>query len=100
MVDVPESIADVQRRYVPPPVYLVDRFDRIAEAQGWQRRHAIDACQLLGLDRSFKYSQGSMATLAALAAACRSPAVARTNPAGLADSGCPPLLGHQPHFAA
>ena len=74
MVDVPESIADVQRRYVPSPVYLVDRFDRIPEAQGWQRRHAIDAC--------------------------RSPAVARTNPAGLADSGCPPLLGHQPHFAA
>ena len=37
----------------------------------------IDACQLLGLDRSFKYSQGSMENLAALANACRSPAVAR-----------------------
>ncbi len=72
------DMPDVHRRYVPSPVYLVDRFDRIAEAQGWQRRHAIDACQLLGLDRSFKYSQGSMATLAALAAACRSPAVARS----------------------
>ena len=72
------DMPDVHRRYVPSPVYLVDRFDRIPEAQGWQRRHAIDACQLLGLDRSFKYSQGSMATLAALAAACRSPAVARS----------------------
>jgi serine/threonine-protein kinase HipA len=30
------------------------------------------------LDRSFKYSQGSMENLAALAKACRSPAVART----------------------
>ena len=40
----------------------------------------IDACQLLGLDRSFKYSQGSMDNLAALAKACRSPAVARTRP--------------------
>lgn len=73
-LDVPE----VHRRYVPSPVYLVDRFDRVRDAQGWQRRHVIDACQLLGLDRSFKYSQGSVETLAALAAACRSPAVART----------------------
>lgn len=69
---------DVHRRYVPSPVYLIDRFDRVPNAQGWQRQHAIDACQLLGLDRSFKYSQGSMENLAALANACRSPAVARS----------------------
>lgn len=69
---------DVHRRYVPSPVYLINRFDRIPDAQGWQRRHVIDACQLLGLDRSFKYSQGSMESLAALANACRSPAVARS----------------------
>lgn len=73
-LDVPE----VHRRYVPSPVYLIDRFDRVAGAQGWQRRHAIDACQLLGLDRSFKYTQGGMDSLAALANACRSPAVARS----------------------
>ena len=73
-LDVPE----VHRRYVPSPVYLIARFDRIAGEQGWQRRHAIDACQLLGLDRSFKYTQGSMDSLAALANACRSPAVARS----------------------
>lgn len=72
-LDVPE----VHRRYVPSPVYLIDRFDRVRDGQGWQRRHLIDACQLLGLDRSFKYSQGSMESLAALANACRSPAVAR-----------------------
>ena len=72
-LDVPE----VHRRYVPSPVYVIDRFDRVQDAQGWQRRHVIDACQLLGLDRRFKYSQGSMETLAALANACRSPAVAR-----------------------
>lgn len=71
------DVPDVHRRYVPSPVYLIDRFDRIPDAQGWQRRHVIDACQLLGLDRSFKYSQGSMESLAALAKACRSPAVAR-----------------------
>lgn len=71
------DVPGVHRRYVPSPVYLIDRFDRISDDQGWQRRHVIDACQLLGLDRSFKYSQGSMENLAALANACRSPAVAR-----------------------
>jgi serine/threonine-protein kinase HipA len=72
------DVPDVHRRYTPSPVYLVDRFDRIRNSQGWQRRHVIDACQLLGLDRRFKYSQGSMENLAALANACRSPAVARS----------------------
>jgi serine/threonine-protein kinase HipA len=72
------DVPDVHRRYVPSPVYLIDRFDRNADAQGWQRQHAIDACQLLGLDHSFKYSEGSMENLAALANACRSPAVARS----------------------
>jgi len=72
------DVPDVHRRYVPAPVYIIDRFDRYRSTQGWQRRHVIDACQLLGLDRSFKYAQGSMATLAALANGCRSPAVART----------------------
>lgn len=71
------DVPGVHRRYVPSPVYLVDRFDRVTDAQGWQRRHVIDACQLLGLDRGFKYSQGSMESLAALANACRGPAVAR-----------------------
>jgi len=72
------DVPDVHRRYVPSPVYLVDRFDRLAQGQSWQRLHVIDACQLLGLDRSFKYSQGSMESLTALASACRSPAVARS----------------------
>lgn len=72
------DVPNVYRRYVPSPVYLIDRFDRVKDGQGWQRRHVIDACQLLGLDRSFKYSQGSMENLSALADACRSPAVART----------------------
>lgn len=71
------DVPDVHRRYVPSPVYVVDRFDRVHGDQGWQRRHVIDACQLLGLDRSFKYSEGSVENLSALARACRSPAVAR-----------------------
>lgn len=75
-LDVPE----VHRRYVPSPVYLIDRFDRFfLQSQGWQRQHVIDACQLLGLDKSFKYTQGSVERLGEIAAACRSPAVARTS---------------------
>lgn len=38
------DVPNVHRRYVPSPVYLIDRFDRTANAQGWQRRHVIDAC--------------------------------------------------------
>lgn len=68
----------VERRYVPEPVYLVERFDRVRIADQWTRRHAIDACQLLGIDRTFKYQQCSMESLASLANACRSPAVTRT----------------------
>ncbi|HAZ60475.1 MAG TPA: type II toxin-antitoxin system HipA family toxin [Gammaproteobacteria bacterium] len=72
------DVPGVWRRYVPSPVYLVDRFDRFADSQGWRRRHVIDACQSLGLDHRFKYSQGSMESLARLPTACRSRAVARS----------------------
>ncbi|MBT9291830.1 HipA domain-containing protein [Prosthecodimorpha staleyi] len=72
------EVPDVERRYVPEPVYLIRRFDRQQTAAEWRRLHAIDACQLLNLDRSFKYARGSVETLAALAELCRSPALART----------------------
>lgn len=71
------SVPNVKRLYVPSPVYVIERFDRVQADVGWERTHVIDACQLLGLDRSFKYSQGSVEVLAQLANACRSPAVAR-----------------------
>ncbi|AQV94333.1 toxin HipA [Cupriavidus necator] len=72
------DVPPVHRRYVPSPVYLIDRFDRHLTPQGqWQRLHAIDACQLLNLPRTFKYDQGSVARLAELATLCRAPAVAR-----------------------
>ena len=62
------EVPAVHRRYVPEPVFLIERFDRVREdsPEGaiWRRRHAIDACQLLGMDRSFKYAQGSIERLA------------------------------------
>ncbi len=71
-------VPDVFRRYVPEPVYLVARFDRTYSGQAWQRLHVIDACQLLGLDRSFKYAKGSISTLLQLSQACRGSAGVKT----------------------
>lgn len=72
------AVPQVERRYVPQPVYLIERFDRQPGAEGWRRLHSIDACQLLGLSAAYKYLEGSVARLDQLAAACRSTAVART----------------------
>ena len=67
----------VWRRYVPAPVYLIERFDRVASGAECLRSHCIDACQLLDLDRSFKYAEGTVERLADLAALCRNKPQAR-----------------------
>ncbi|MNN37797.1 Serine/threonine-protein kinase HipA [compost metagenome] len=71
------SVPTVNRRYVPQPVYLIERFDRRHSADGWERLHCIDACQLLGLDRTYKYVEGSIERLAEIATHCLPPAKAR-----------------------
>lgn len=63
--------ANVQRRYVPDPVFLVERFDRQATGRHVVRRHAIDACQLLNLDAGSKYTAGSIKALAQIVQHCR-----------------------------
>lgn len=70
-------VPEVALRRVPEPVFLVRRFDRIGHGAAVQRRHAIDACQLLGLAPAFKYSQASAANLARVAEACRQTATTR-----------------------
>lgn len=68
----------VYRRYVPEPVYLVERFDRYTDATGQtQRRHIIDACQLLNKSRGFKNHSATLATLADCIQLCRNRASAR-----------------------
>lgn len=67
----------VHRLYVPQPVYLIERFDRMEREHRWSRLHCIDACQLDGLSREFKYSAGSIERIAALANRCRPAALAR-----------------------
>lgn len=71
-------VPTVWRRYVPEPTYLIQRFDREHAQHGWARLHSIDACQLLGLDRTYKYSAGSVEQLSRLAEACQAPALARS----------------------
>jgi serine/threonine-protein kinase HipA len=69
----------VWRMYVPQPVYIVERFDRIesrASADS-QRQHVIDTCQLLNKARTFKYTAATLPTLTQAATLCRSKAAAR-----------------------
>ncbi|MGK5025483.1 HipA domain-containing protein [Janthinobacterium sp. RB2R34] len=64
---------NVHMRYVPQPVYIVNRFDRVvaqlgSEANGLpqidvKRLHIIDACQLLNRSRVFKYNGASLEAL-------------------------------------
>lgn len=64
------NVPMVIRRYVPEPVYLIERFDRRFGQEGWERLHSIDACQLLQLDRVFKYTAGSIQKLDEIIALC------------------------------
>lgn len=70
-------VPDVFLRYVPESVYGVARFDRDGAWPEVQRRHVLDACQLLSIDRIFKYQQSSADTLARLVALCREKARTR-----------------------
>ena len=73
------NVPAVMRMYVPEPVYLVQRFDRIVKASSDEatRRHIIDSCQLLNTARTFKYTAAQPAALARAVAFCRAKAAAR-----------------------
>ncbi len=66
------DVPDVLRMYVPEPVYLVKRFDRVEEKTGRVKRlHAIDTCQLLNKPRQFKYNAANLDSLIAAINECR-----------------------------
>jgi len=71
------DVPDVELIRVPEPVYLVRRFDRATDHGALTRLHTIDACQLLGIDRIYKYRQGVPSILPAIVEQCRTPAVTR-----------------------
>lgn len=70
-------VPEVTLRQVPEPVYLVERFDRLLSPTGVVRLQTLDACQLLGLDKSFKYTQATPDSLNRLISACREKARTR-----------------------
>ncbi len=70
--DLGLSVPPVFRRYTPEPVCLIERFDRRVDPEGrTQRRHIIDACQLLNKSRAFKYQTATLPTLAQIVEYCR-----------------------------
>jgi serine/threonine-protein kinase HipA len=71
-------VPPVIRRYTPEPVYIVERFDRLAVSDGrTRRRHIIDACQLLNKSRAFKYKSATLDMLVEVIERCRNRVVAR-----------------------
>lgn len=70
-------VPNTEMRYVPWPVYLVERFDRESHDAQLKRRHILDALQLLSYDRRLKYAKSSAETLNAAIAACRTVAKAK-----------------------
>lgn len=70
-------VPPVDIRFVPQPIYLIERFDREQISGEIRRSHIIDACQLLGLDRTFKYQQATADTFASLIEYCTHRARAR-----------------------
>ncbi|HEX2825143.1 MAG TPA: HipA domain-containing protein [Burkholderiales bacterium] len=61
------QVPPVSLMYVPQPVYIVERFDRIVSNEDGgdvRRLHVIDACQLLNKARSFKHTGATLETLA------------------------------------
>jgi len=75
------QVPPVNMFYVPQPVYLIERFDRIhpkGSAPGQARRqHIIDACQLLNISRTYKHAGASLQSLAQAAQLCAGKAAAR-----------------------
>jgi serine/threonine-protein kinase HipA len=49
--------AEVDIQFVPEPILLVKRFDRIDHGDGVNRLHVIDACQALGVSVAMKYER-------------------------------------------
>lgn len=65
------TVPKTEVRYVPWPIYLVERFDREVSGAELVRRHALDALQLLSLDRRLKYQKASTETLKECISKCR-----------------------------
>ncbi|BBO25717.1 HipA domain-containing protein [Alteromonas sp. I4] len=61
------EVPPVDIRYLPEPVYLIERFDRAGEYPHQHRRHVLDGCQLLNLGPHMKYPNSNAGSLNKLA---------------------------------
>lgn len=75
------NVPDVYLKFVPEPVFLIDRFDRVKSSanNSVSRLHTIDGCQLLNLSRTNKYFDATVENLSRLISHCRSKALARSS---------------------
>ncbi len=73
------EVPRVEIRYVPDPVYLIERFDRQILAEETRRTHIIDCCQLLGVPPRLKYEQTSTDNLLRCIDLCTARARARVS---------------------
>ncbi|MDP3785891.1 MAG: HipA domain-containing protein [Undibacterium sp.] len=71
------SVPPVELRYVPSPIYIIERFDRTKLGEQVERLHTLDALQLLSLAAYTKYSESGIKALLDVLDKCRTPAVAR-----------------------
>lgn len=70
-------VPETRIRHVPEPIYLVERFDRIRRGDALARLHVLDGCQLLSLDRTYKYQQATFENLRKIIQLCRNKAQTR-----------------------
>lgn len=80
------SVPDVHMLFVPEPAYVIERFDRTPlgsdnpQTGGLpvaQRKHVVDACQLLNKSRTFKHAGASVEALVNLVEATTNKASTR-----------------------
>ncbi len=73
------SVPHVELRYVPSPVYIIERFDRnlTNTSEPVKRLHTLDALQLLTLAAQAKYDASGIQALQDILRKCRTPATTR-----------------------
>lgn len=70
-------VPQVELRYVPSPVYIIERFDRKRTGEQVERLHTLDALQLLTLSAQAKYAESGIKALTDVLSKCRTTAMAR-----------------------
>ncbi|MDQ1833855.1 HipA domain-containing protein [Massilia scottii] len=71
------SVPQVELRYVPSPIYIIERFDRKGSGDQIDRLHTLDALQLLTLSAQAKYAESGIKALTDVLSKCRTSATAR-----------------------